>query len=87
MKHLLIIALSFIVFESQAQNKRAVKDSVITAKSYTWTGKPPMTLLTYAATATAMTISHPDSSGKISVYINRKRIKWTSDSTFTISPE
>jgi hypothetical protein len=35
-------------------------------------------------TKPAMTISHPDSNGVIKVWIDRKRVTWTSDSTFTL---
>lgn len=94
MKIIIIILLSFIVSESSAQKKEKELPNAVSVSDYVRTeykrlvsGKHYDTtslLKIKGSYSPAMTIMNPDSSGTIKVYINRKKIKWTSDSTFVI---
>lgn len=50
---------------------------------------PPKTdyYLITTATRTIIKVSAPDSTGLVKVWLNRKEIRWTSDSTFTYKTE
>ena len=74
-------AFSAYRFAKGYNNTNTLKPS-----THTWHGSPYFTPFSELSGSyrPAMTVTNPDSAGTIKVYINLKRIKWTSDSTFVI---
>lgn len=99
---LIKIMQSFVVMlllsvSAYGQNGTLNLDTAKTASSQAWKFlgegnyiiKPskPLYYFTASANKTIIRMSAPDSVGLVKVWINRKEITWTSDSTFTYKTE